>query len=681
MQNAKCKVQNYDEKCKMQNYSLKKLIAAVLCLILIISSFPITALALESGDFEYSLTSEGGALITGYKGTATEVAVPEILETAGNKYEVKSVNMNIFDEVNIEKITLPKTVSALDNIFHLNRYHTSLKEINVDEDNTTYSSQNGILFNKALTTLYCYPNATAASIYSVPSTVESVFTCAFYGAKNLLSVTLGNSVTSLGTDAFTNCTKLKSITLDSKLDSIGANAFRNCSGLLTVAIPASVSSIGLAAFRNCSGLMAISVSPLNEKYASESGVLFSLSETGSKSELIAYPAGKADKSYKIPDTVLVAVSYSFFGAKNLESVEMGSILLDIRSYAFSDCALLSSVTLGATVSNIGECAFLNCPKLMNIRIGRNVNSIGNHALGYYYIEESDSYRHYEGFSITTPANTAAYQYAYNNHITLVTDGDCAHTYSYVYDIVSPTCTEQGYTEYACTYCGAHFKRTVVEPLGHEESDWIVDKNATYTSAGKRHKVCDRCDKVTVSETIPMLKRDISKCKIKLSSTSLTETGKAVKPKVTVTYGEKTLKQGTDYKLSYSKNVSPGVASVTVTGIGAHYKSTKKLSFKIKPKKVSGFKVSKKSATSLTLKWNKSSNVTGYKIYMYNSKTKKYELVKTLRGAKKKSVTISKTPTGATLKNKKTYKFKICAYKIVDSETTVSGDKTALTYKK
>ena len=663
----------------MHNY--KRLISVALCLILMLSSFPVTALALESGDFEYSLTTEGGALITGYKGSATEVEIPEILETGGNKYEVKSVNMNIFDEIAIEKITIPKTVSVLEDIFHLNRYHTSLKEINVAAENENYSSQNGILFNKEATTLYCYPNASTATIYSVSNSVESVFTCAFYGAKNLVTVYLGNSVTSLGTDAFTACSKLKAITLDNKLDSIGANAFRDCTSLITVAIPSSVSSIGLAAFRNCSSLVAFSVSSQNKNYASESGVLFSISETGNKTELIAYPAGKNDKSYKIPDTVLVAVSYSFFGAKNLESIEMGSVLIDIRSYAFSDCSLLSSVTLGATVSNIGECAFLNCPKLMNIRIGRSVNSIGNHALGYYYVEESENYKLYEGFSITTPSNTAAYQYAYNNNIKIVTDGECAHAYSYVYDIVSPTCTAQGYTEYACTYCGARFKRTVVEPLGHEESDWIVDKNATYTAPGKRHKVCDRCEKVTKTEVIPMLKRDISKCKIKLSSTALTETGKALKPKVTVTYGEKALKQGYDYKVSYSKNISPGIASVTVTGIGAHYQSSKRLSFKIKPKKVSGFKVSKKSATSLTLKWNKSSNVTGYKIYMYNSKTKKYELVKTLRGAKKNTVTISKTPFGGKLRNKNTYKFKIYAYKIVDSSTTVTSDATNLAYKK
>ena len=660
------------------------LFATLLSFVIVISSLPFSALALVSDDgiFEYSVTpEEAAAVITGYTGSATEIVIPEIIETNGNKYEVQSVNMGIFDEVGIEKITIPKSVKIMEDIFHLNRYHSTLKEIIVDAENENYSSSNGILFDKEGKTLYCYPNAIETLIYSIPSSVETVFTCAFYGNPNLITIAGGNSVTSIGTSAFSMCSALVGISLSSKLETIGSNAFNGCTSLLTMAIPQSVSSIGLAAFRGCEKLTAFSVNSQNKEYAAENGVLFSLSETGEKTQLIAYPAAKSDKSYKIPDSVLVAASYSFFGAKKLESIEMGTVLLDIRSYAFSDCSVLKNVTLGATVSNIGECAFLNCPSLKNMKIGRNVNSIGNHALGYYYIEATDEYKLYEDFSITTPANTAAYQYAYNNNITLVTDGDCAHTYSYVYDIVSPTCTKQGYTEYACTYCGTHFNRTYVEPLGHEESDWIVDKEATYTSKGRRHKICDRCEEITVTETIPMKKRSIKSCKITLSSKSFTETGKAIKPSVTVTYNGKKLKKGTDFKVSYADNVNAGVATVTVTGAGEHFKSSRDVSFKIVPKKVSGFKVAKKSATSLTLKWNAKKNISGYKLYMFNSKTKKYELIKTIRGAKKSKITVSKTPSGATLKNGKTYKFKICAYKIVDSSTTVNGEKALLRYKK
>ena len=58
------------------------------------------------------------------------------------------------------------------------------------------------------------------------------------------------------------------------------------------------------------------------------------------------------------------------------------------------------------------------------------------------------------------------------------------------------------------------------------------------------------------------------------------TGKAVKPKVKLTFWDKTLKEGTDYKLAYSDNIKPGEATITVTGLGNFY-GTKIVKFRIK----------------------------------------------------------------------------------------------------
>ena len=62
------------------------------------------------------------------------------------------------------------------------------------------------------------------------------------------------------------------------------------------------------------------------------------------------------------------------------------------------------------------------------------------------------------------------------------------------------------------------------------------------------------------------------------------------------------------------------------------------------------------STQVTLKWTKVSGVDGYKIYKYNTTTKKYELKKTVKGAKTTSADITKLT-----KNKKAT-FKIAAYK-------------------
>ena len=57
------------------------------------------------------------------------------------------------------------------------------------------------------------------------------------------------------------------------------------------------------------------------------------------------------------------------------------------------------------------------------------------------------------------------------------------------------------------------------------------------------------------------------------------TGLAVKPTVKVTLCGRTLKEGTDYSVSYSNNVNPGIATVTLVGKGS-YRGTASKTFKI-----------------------------------------------------------------------------------------------------
>ena len=74
--------------------------------------------------------------------------------------------------------------------------------------------------------------------------------------------------------------------------------------------------------------------------------------------------------------------------------------------------------------------------------------------------------------------------------------------------------------------------------------------------------------------------------ITLSASSVTYTGSAQKPAVTVKLGTKILKGGTDYDVRYSENTNVGTAGVTVTGKG-NYSGTVQKTFKINPNAVSG----------------------------------------------------------------------------------------------
>lgn len=66
--------------------------------------------------------------------------------------------------------------------------------------------------------------------------------------------------------------------------------------------------------------------------------------------------------------------------------------------------------------------------------------------------------------------------------------------------VDPTCTGTGYVHHYCSVCKITFCDNVVPPLGHAESDWILDRNPGYGEAGRKHTTCTVCGTLLESET-------------------------------------------------------------------------------------------------------------------------------------------------------------------------------------
>ncbi len=111
----------------------------------------------------------------------------------------------------LSKITIGASLTELGNIsFDLE----TLTEINVSEDNASYSSENGVLFNKDKTKLIRYPKANGNTEYTIPESVTSLETAAFSDSLNLTSVTVPVSVTKIPSNTFKNCTRLKKITIN-----------------------------------------------------------------------------------------------------------------------------------------------------------------------------------------------------------------------------------------------------------------------------------------------------------------------------------------------------------------------------------------------------------------------------------------------------------------------------------
>lgn len=68
--------------------------------------------------------------------------------------------------------------------------------------------------------------------------------------------------------------------------------------------------------------------------------------------------------------------------------------------------------------------------------------------------------------------------------------------------IEPTCTKAGSKEYKCGNCG-DTKTVYTQALGHDWGEWVVDKEATTTTEGARHRICMRCAE-RQDEVIPKL---------------------------------------------------------------------------------------------------------------------------------------------------------------------------------
>lgn len=88
----------------------------------------------------------------------------------------------------------------------------------------------------------------------------------------------------------------------------------------------------------------------------------------------------------------------------------------------------------------------------------------------------------------------------------------------------------------------------------------------------------------------VVRTDLSKCTISAFAKQY-YTGKAITPAVIVKEGNKTLKKGTDYQVTYFNNTNLGTATVEITGIG-QYKGSIKKTFEIQVKTGSTYTVGK-----------------------------------------------------------------------------------------
>jgi hypothetical protein len=133
---------------------------------------------------------------------------------------------------NRTSVIIPGSVTSIgDHAFWL---YSGLTAFTVAESNIVYSAEDGILYNKAKTTIISVPGAKSGVLNNLPSTLTSIGDFAFYNCSGLINVTIPGGVTSFGSEAFSDCSALTSVTIPGSVTSIESYTFSRCSSLTSV---------------------------------------------------------------------------------------------------------------------------------------------------------------------------------------------------------------------------------------------------------------------------------------------------------------------------------------------------------------------------------------------------------------------------------------------------------------
>ena len=134
----------------------------------------------------------------------------------------------------------------------------ALTSIEVESGSLSYSSVDGVLFDYGKTTLVRYPMSKAGE-YTIPDEVTAIGSAGFWRCSGLTAITIGNDITTIENMAFSFCTNLATIVIPESVTSMGEQVFWGCNNLASVYILGDISIIKEETFLGCDGLFDIYV--------------------------------------------------------------------------------------------------------------------------------------------------------------------------------------------------------------------------------------------------------------------------------------------------------------------------------------------------------------------------------------------------------------------------------------
>lgn len=279
---------------------------------------------------------------------------------------VNSIGSGAFyDCTSLDTIYIGETVFYIGSDFPY-RYNpfylcTSLKSINVDNNNSRYSSIDGVLFDKNIKNLLVYPQGKVGS-YAIPSSVESIGENAFINCSHLTGIDISENITTISERAFASCKSLTSVTIPNSITSIPIECFRYCISLKEVNFGKNLIEIRDSAFYKCSSLSSVNLPD-------------SLENIGHHS------FGDCDSlTYVyIPSKVNFSGMSAFGRCVNLTIVEIENGVTDLGNDTFNECTSLKQIILPNSIADLGVYTFSYCNSLESICLPNSVKTINGSA--------------------------------------------------------------------------------------------------------------------------------------------------------------------------------------------------------------------------------------------------------------------------------------------------------------
>lgn len=292
----------------------------------------------------------------------TTLKIPARVEQYGFIYEVSECKSSFKQFPSLKRLELPATIKKVD-IAEIE----NLQEVVVDEGNTEFSTEDGVLFNKKKTVLLSFPLGRNVKRYVIPSGVEQIVEEAFRGQPYIEEIVFPDSTTAIEKRAFANCRSLREVHLGKNIKKIGIESFAYTAIERFVLTPNARfvnqhTWDGKTPFYG-SKLKAFELDGENELYAVIDGILYIKNSWGLR---LKFCPPAYEGHLQIPEEVKEIGSCSCWGCTGITSLFIPEGVETIGDDAFSGCTKLESVDIDGHIDSLGSWCFAGCTALKEI---------------------------------------------------------------------------------------------------------------------------------------------------------------------------------------------------------------------------------------------------------------------------------------------------------------------------